>query len=145
MPRAPATLEDTGLRADQLGQLFVKTLYTGEASGVTLADRMRLPYSMLEPLVERTRAERLIEVRGTAGSGTAGYRYALTDLGRDRARQYLDANQYVGPAPVPLDSYVANMKLRGRSARLHRSRPAPRRVLASGRRPTACSSSSVRR
>ena len=41
------------------------------------------------------------------GSGTAGYRYALTDLGRDRARQYLDVNQYVGAAPVPLARYVA--------------------------------------
>ncbi len=56
------------------------------------------------------RAERLIEVKGTAGSGTAAYRYNLTDLGRDRARQYLDANQYVGPAPVPLDTYVREMK-----------------------------------
>ena len=44
-----------------------------------------------------------------AGSGAAGYRYALTDLGRDRARQYLDANQYVGPAPVPLEAYVAQI------------------------------------
>jgi hypothetical protein len=56
------------------------------------------------------RAERLIEVKGSEGSGTAGYRYSLTDLGRDRARQYLDANQYVGPAPVPLDAYTRQMK-----------------------------------
>src|SRR3990172_10054381 len=109
VPRAPSTIEETGLNADQLGQLFVKSLYTGEASGVAMADRMRLPYSILEPLAERTRAERLIEVRGVAGSGTAGFRYALTDLGRDRARQYLDANQYVGPAPVTLESYVSEM------------------------------------
>jgi hypothetical protein len=110
-PRAPTTIEATGLSVDQLGQLFVKTLYTGEASGVAMAERMRLPYSLLEPLAERTRAERLIEVRGIAGSGTAGFRYALTDLGRDRARQYLDANQYVGAAPVSLESYVHEMKM----------------------------------
>jgi hypothetical protein len=109
-PFGPVTLEETGLSADQLSQLFVKTLYTGEATGVTVADRMRLPYNILEPLVESMRAERLIEVRGAAGSGTAAYRYALTDAGRDRARQYLDANQYVGPAPVPLDSYIREMK-----------------------------------
>src|SRR6185436_2698547 len=28
----------------------------------------------------------------------------------DRARQYLDANQYVGPAPVPFETYVREMK-----------------------------------
>src|SRR5688572_29673385 len=110
VPSAPTTLEETGLAIDQLSQLFVKTLYTGEATGVTVADRLRLPYAILLPLVETIRAEHLIEVRGAAGSGTAGYRYALTDLGRDRARQYFDANQYVGPAPVPLESYVNEMK-----------------------------------
>jgi hypothetical protein len=109
-PTAPSTIEETGIPSDRLSQLFVKTLYTGEATGVTVADRMRLPWGILEPLVEGMRQERLIEVRGATGSGGASYRYALTDLGRDRARQYLDANQYVGPAPVPLTSYVAEMK-----------------------------------
>ena len=110
IPPAPATIADTGLDADRLSQLFIKSLYTGESSGIDLADRLCLPYSLLEPLVERNRTHQLIEVRGAAGAGTAGYRYALTDLGRDRARQYLDANQYVGPAPVPLEAYVAAMK-----------------------------------
>jgi hypothetical protein len=110
IPSAPTTLEETGVSVDQLSQLFVKTLYTGEATGIAVADRLRLPYAILAPLVEAIRAEHLIEVKGTAGSGTAAYRYALTDLGRDRARQYFDANQYVGPAPVPLVSYVSEMK-----------------------------------
>ena len=48
-------------------------------------------------------------MRGASGSGTAAFRYALTDVGRDRARQYLDVNQYVGAAPVPLAAYVAYM------------------------------------
>src|SRR5437763_14629814 len=109
-PRAPMTIEETGLAPDQISHLFVKTLYTGEATGVDVADRMRLSYAILEPLVEQMRAERLIEVRGTTGSGSASYRYALTDLGRDRGGQYFDANQYVGPAPVALATYVREMK-----------------------------------
>ena len=110
VPRAPATIEETGLSVDQIVQLFVKTLYTGEATGTALADRLRLPYAILEAIVEHIRAEQLIEVRGASGSGTAGYRYALTDLGRDRAQRYLQANQYVGPAPVPLAAYVETMR-----------------------------------
>jgi hypothetical protein len=109
-PRAPMTIEETGLGPDQISHLFVKTLYTGEATGVEVADRLRLSYQMLEPLVEQMRAERLIEVRGTTGQGSASYRYALTDLGRDRGRSYLDANSYVGPAPVSLATYVREMK-----------------------------------
>ena len=105
----PRTISETGLSVDQIEQLMVKTLYTGELSGVALAERICLPYSLLEPLVERLRAERLVEVRGATGSGTAGYRYCLTDLGRDRAKQYLEINRYTGPAPVSLASYVAMM------------------------------------
>ena len=110
-PRVPASLQETGLSADQIEALIIKSLYGGEANGLALAERIRLPYPILEPLVERVRAEQLVEVRGMTGSGSASYRYALTDAGRDRARQYFDANQYVGPAPVPLAAYVAQMRL----------------------------------
>src|SRR4051812_40064438 len=86
-PPLPATLKETGLAVDFVEQLLIKTLYGGEAIGLTAADRMRLPFSMIEPLIEHARSEQLIEVRGTTStSGAAGYRYALTDRGRDRGR-----------------------------------------------------------
>ena len=109
-PPVPKSLLETGLSADQIEHLLIKTLYGGEATGLTVAERMRLPFAMIEPLVERVRAEQLVEVRGTTGSGSATYRYALTDAGRDRARQYLDTSQYIGPAPVPLAGYLAYMR-----------------------------------
>jgi hypothetical protein len=109
-PHVPATLEDSGLPIDLLSQLLLKTLYTGEQNGTQLADQLCLPYSMLDHLVQHARVEKLVEVRGSAGVGTAGYRYAITDLGRDRTRQFLDINQYVGPAPVPLAQYTAYMR-----------------------------------
>ena len=108
-PRIPATLEDTGLSADQLSQLMLKSMFGGEVTGLALADRMKLPYAILEPLVERARVERLMEVRGASGTGTAGYRYMLTDLGRERANTFFGINTYVGPAPVPLASYTEFM------------------------------------
>ena len=109
-PPVPARLEDTGLGADQIEQLLVKTLYGGEATGLMLAERLRLPFGILEPIIERIRFERLIEVRGTTGTSSASYRYAMTDLGRSRAVQYLEINQYIGAAPVPLASYVKQMR-----------------------------------
>jgi len=111
-PLAPMTLEATGLTASVVEQILLKTLYGGELTGLAIADRMRLAYAVIDPLVERIRHERLVEVRGSTGSSGASYRYALTDLGRDRTRQYLDINQYAGPAPVPLEAYVAEMRAR---------------------------------
>jgi hypothetical protein len=110
VPPVPVTLADTGLTADKVEALIIKTLHSGEMSGLQLSDSVRLAYPILEPIIERCRHERLIEVRGAAGAGTAGYKYVLTDLGRDRARQHFDVNQYTGPAPVPLETYVAAMK-----------------------------------
>ncbi|HEX5109600.1 MAG TPA: hypothetical protein VFV95_14200 [Vicinamibacterales bacterium] len=110
VPPVPVTLADTGLTADKVEALIVKTLYGGEQSGLQLAENLRLPYPILEPIIERARAERVIEVRGALGAGTAGYKYSLTDLGRDRAREYSEVNQYTGPAPVPLEAYIEAMK-----------------------------------
>jgi len=81
-----------------------------QLNGTGLADKLRLPYSVLETLVEHARIEKLIEVRGATGTGTAAYRYVLTDLGRDRANQFMDICRYVGAAPVPLAQYNAYVR-----------------------------------
>ena len=109
-PAPPATMAETGLHPDTLAQLMLKTLIAGETSGTHLAENLRLPFSVLDAMVQHARIEKLIEVRGASGVGSAGYRYALTDLGRDRAMQFLDINRYVGPAPVPLAQYNAYVR-----------------------------------
>jgi hypothetical protein len=109
-PKAPRTLEETGLAIDLIEQLLVKMLFGGEATGQALAERICLPFTILEPLVEHIRAEHHIEIRGGGGAGAVMYRYGLTDLGRERARQYIDINHYAGPAPVPLSAYVAGVR-----------------------------------
>jgi hypothetical protein len=110
-PQAPpATIAETGLHPDSLAQLLLKTLVAGEATGTTLSERLRLPYSVLDALLQHARVEKLVEVRGTSGTGTAGYRYILTDLGRDRAMQFFEISRYVGPAPVPLAQYNAYVR-----------------------------------
>jgi len=108
-PEKPVTLDDTGLSADAVSALVLKTLYVGEARGTSIAGAVKLPYGILEPLLEMLRAEQLVEVKNALGVGSAGYSYALTDRGRDRARRYLDACGYIGPAPVPLAQYLTHM------------------------------------
>ena len=92
---------------------MLKVLYFSEATGTKVADRLHISYAVFDGFVQHARAERLVEVRGASGTGSAAYQYALTDLGRDRARQYLDICQYVGPAPVPLAQYVAAIRALG--------------------------------
>jgi predicted ATPase with chaperone activity len=110
VPPEPSTIEDTGLSYEALKQLLTKALYAGELSGLALAEKLCLPYALLEALMDHLRVEKMIEVRGAAGAGTAGFRYALTDFGRERAASYFESNGYVGPAPVPLHQYTAAMQ-----------------------------------
>jgi hypothetical protein len=124
-PLKPATIEATGLAPDTLASILIKMLHGGEASGMGLADRVCLPYGVLEPLLEKLRVELLVEVKSALGTGSAGYRYALTDAGRSRALRYFDACGYVGPAPVPLDQYTIHMnRLRAQTHDIYRDRVA---------------------
>ena len=117
-PQKPGSLEDTGLTPDAIASLVLKSLHRGEARGTELADAVRLPYGILEPIIAHMRVEQLVEVKSAAGTGTAGYRYSLTDGGRDRAARCLHACGYVGPAPVPIDQYLRHMSMLA-SARPH--------------------------
>jgi hypothetical protein len=124
-PEKPATLEESGLAASTVQSLIVKSLHTGEASGMDLADRIALPYGILEPVLEHLRVQLLVQVKSAAGTGTAGYRYNLTDGGRDHALRDFAACGYVGPAPVPLSQYTSYMAaLRAQTRDVYRERVA---------------------
>jgi len=110
-PAKPATIEETGLASDGISSLVIKWLNAGEASGMQLADRIKVAYGILEPLIEHLRVEQLVQVKSAAGTGTAGYRYSLTENGRDRARRLFEACSYVGAAPVPLSQYTGYMAI----------------------------------
>jgi predicted ATPase with chaperone activity len=105
-PMAPQTVEESGLSVDLIQQLLLKTLhFSGELRGTELARRLGLPFSVLEPALEFLKVERQVEVAGGAMVGQASYRYRITDAGRVRAVLFLEANHYVGVAPVPFDQY----------------------------------------
>ena len=81
----------------------------GELKLYALAQAMGLGVPVLDPLLAQMRALALVEVprRGTLEGDIS---YALTDLGQRRARMAFDRCQYVGPAPVPLAEYVAQVR-----------------------------------
>jgi hypothetical protein len=122
-PEQPLTLAASGLSTDSVLSLLIKTLHSGEASGMDLSERIRLHYGILEPLLEHLRVEMLVQVKSAAGMGTAGYRYTLTDAGRDRANRYFEQCGYAGPAPVPVAQYSEYMSaLRGQAREVYRER-----------------------
>lgn len=101
----PTSLAECGLTDAFVAELIVKHLYeAGVADLRTLAARIRLPGTLLEERLDFLRREARVEIRAAT---TADRRYALTDGGRVMALDALMRSGYVGPAPVPLEQYLA--------------------------------------
>src|SRR5918994_2593943 len=106
LPSMPQRVEDTGLDFSFLVELLTKILYVrGQLHLPELATHAQLSLGALEALLTFMRGERLCEmVRHGETHGTMAY--TLTDLGRTRAKDFLERCQYAGPAPVSLNAYV---------------------------------------
>ena len=111
-PVSPLTLQESGLTLMQLSDLVLKQLYLhGNLLGTHIARQARLPFQVVEESLTYLKDERCIEVASGEFMGPASYRFNLTELGRNRAREAFDQCRYVGPAPVPLREYVEQCRL----------------------------------
>jgi predicted ATPase with chaperone activity len=103
---APTTLADTGLSEDLITQLVIKLLhFNPDCTGVQIAHRVGLEFAVVEPILESLKGSHQCEVVGGGVLGAPSFRYCITDHGRRRAQLFLEHNQYVGAAPVPLSQY----------------------------------------
>ena len=106
-PTAPETLKESGLSLSFLNEMILRTLLVrGSMLGLELARLLCLPFKVMEEPLRFLKDEKCLEVTSGDLIGRVAYRFALTDLGRQRARDALKLCSYVGPAPVPLEDYV---------------------------------------
>ncbi|MGH9379456.1 MAG: ATP-binding protein [Thermoanaerobaculia bacterium] len=105
-PAPPLTQEDLGLDRAFLDGLVLKTLYTsGALSGDGLAEALDVPFWSFDTSLLSFQRRKLAEVIRSQGMGRRGYTFELTTEGRRRARELMESERYVGPAPVPLERY----------------------------------------
>lgn len=108
-PAVPHTLEDTGLSTTLVESLILKYLtIVGCDSGRGIAQHLCLPFAPLDLLMRDLRNRQLITHNGSAPLND--YRYVLNERGQQRADAYAAACAYVGPAPVPLMSYILSVE-----------------------------------
>lgn len=106
-PPMPRTLADTGLPSALIEQLILKFLYfNGDLMASDLCRMMGLRFSLVEELIEGLKLQLFVQVKSSLGYGPVSAVLSLTDMGRRVARDYLETNQYVGPAPVPITQYT---------------------------------------
>ena len=128
-PAEPRSLEEAGLPASLVEGLICKYLnIVGTASGRTIANHLCLPFGILETIFHDLRTRQVLMHSGSAALGD--YNFALTEQGRVRAQNYLDACAYVGAAPVPLRDYVLSVQAQTIRAAINPVDHARTRVLA---------------
>lgn len=111
VPNAPRSVEDSGLRRSVVVDLILKSIYfAGELSGLDLRDQMKLPYDVIEPLIQELRRDKLLDIKGGGSNfGSISMTYTVTNKGTESVRQTLDRNGYIGPAPVTMETYLESV------------------------------------
>jgi predicted ATPase with chaperone activity len=106
-PTVPANLEETGISQRSLLNVLLKfMLIEGCETLLDLAERLKLPRRAVQQLLDEAVQQRLIQAVGAAPGGLAlSIRHALSESGRAAAKEALEQNLYLGPAPVSLAAY----------------------------------------
>ena len=129
LPEAPRAIAGTGLSASYLEGLCLKHLFqAGDLRGGDIANRTCLPTSIIEEVMERLRKQRLVDLKGSGGTGLGRSQiiFAMTEAAREVVEMSMERDRYVGPAPVPFKYYtqaVAAQTIRG--AKLRRENITP--------------------
>src|SRR4051794_7305220 len=98
-PAEPQSIEQTGISPVLIETLICKyLLQIGSTSGRDIAQRLCLPFGILEDMLLALRSRQVLVHQGQAALND--YLYALTEQGVARARAAMQACSYVGPVPV---------------------------------------------
>jgi hypothetical protein len=106
-PTAPSSVAETGILPRNLLNLMLKLMHIESLGTVSeLSQRMKLPRRIVEALLADATQLRFVQAMGAApGDNALSIRYALGEQGRTAARDALEQNLYLGPAPVSLSMY----------------------------------------
>lgn len=109
VPLAPSTLDEAGLRESQVEALVLKFLLNaGGNTGRKIANQVGLPFGVVQPLLDRLKAEQLVAYKASALFGD--FEYELTPNGAERAGFHAGQSAYFGSAPVPLGEYTKSVE-----------------------------------
>jgi len=107
VPPVPESLDQAGISQSSIEQLILKHLYVrSDMLGRELSTALGLKFSLIDPTMESFKRQHLIGVKRSLGIGNMSALFSLTEAGRTLAREFMEQNQYSGPAPVPLAHYT---------------------------------------
>lgn len=112
IPKRPPTLVDAGLDTNYVEESILKIIGSqGPTRGNAFAETLKLPYSLVDPVLRDLRERDLIAPSGGTGiGGNAGLDMALTEKGLEKAATVRARSSYFGPSPVTLAEYIVSVQ-----------------------------------
>ena len=108
-PAEPVDAAGAGMNETLVEAIIYRYMQNiGEAEGRQIAEQVKLPFRMVEPILTRLKMEQNVAYKDS--TATNDYKYILTESGRDIARNHLQDCTYYGSCPVPLEHYIASVK-----------------------------------
>jgi predicted ATPase with chaperone activity len=110
-PAVAKSIEATGLDSNFLLNCLLRTMYISVLQTIPeISDELKLTRAVIEDLLTFAKKEALVEIRGPSEKSYNIMRYALTNAGKERASEALRRCEYIGPVPVPLDTYQVQVQ-----------------------------------
>jgi len=112
VPPIPSSTAETGIVPRNLLNLLLKLMHVEALETVgELVQRMKLDSRVIQELLDIAMQLRFVYAKGSTSREAAfGIRYALGNLGKAAAKDALDQNLYLGPAPVSLAAYQTQIE-----------------------------------
>lgn len=108
-PAEPVDCQSGGINETTIEAIIYRfILNIGECEGRRIADQMKIPFRLVEPVLERLKMEQNVAYK--RATATNDYIYVLTETGRAIARSHASDCTYYGACPVPLEHYIASVK-----------------------------------
>ncbi len=104
VPLRPQTLRQAGLSSNEMSPLLLRFLFLhGPQSGRQIADQVKLPFDVVEPLLTELKSDLLVSIKSASVVGD--YVFELSPKGMEQAKLHMERSSYCGAAPVSLPDY----------------------------------------
>jgi len=106
IPAEAKTLHDLKIDPEIITDLIIKELFVhGKQVPRRLARDLKINTEIVQAVISELKKLEIVGMVGGSGMGT-DYQYGLYPKGTERARNILDRDKYIGPAPVSFDEYI---------------------------------------
>jgi DNA-binding PadR family transcriptional regulator len=109
----PQKLDDLHIPQNIVIDIIFRLLFNeGNVALSRFVEVLKISNRIIDDVMLWMQKEHFVEVsKASSELGRLGYVYALTDAGKQRARDAMDRSLYVGPVPVPIHYYTRGIEL----------------------------------